>query len=77
MENKCDTPRVTVVKKVLAYFDDHPKQAAMLMFSLSLGFILFVSTVCYVLVVQSDKGCLPPFTKHFITTNATEIIANI
>ena len=61
LENKCDTPRVTVVKKILEYFDKHPIQAAMFFGSLAIGFIIFVSGVTYSIILQALRGCLPFF----------------
>jgi len=67
LDNKCDTPRVTVVKKTLAYFNKHPMQAATIIGALSLAFVIAATAASYAMALQAKHGCLTFFSKNYNT----------
>lgn len=71
-ENKCETPRLTAFKGVLAYFSKHYIQATILMSAFALGFIVIVGCVGYAMILQAQGGCLTFFTKY-VAENTTDI----
>lgn len=65
LNNKCDTPRITVIKRIISYFDEHPKQATMIFGALSIGFVIAVMAVGSAMVLQAQHGCLTFFTRNY------------
>lgn len=64
MDNKCTSPKLAAFKGLLAYMSQHYYQSAILVFALSLGFLLAVGAVGYAMILQSQGGCLTFFTQH-------------
>jgi len=54
--------KISIVKRLLAYFNKHYRQATMIVFALSLGFIIAVTFVGYAVFLQAKNGCLTFFS---------------
>lgn len=62
MIENCESPKINLVKRLLAYFNKHYHQATIIVFALSLGFVIAVTFVGYAVFLQAKNGCLTLFS---------------